>query len=225
MTDTAADGREATIVRLAPDHTLELLDEVPQRARDADRYVAPDSNRAHGSRAKYVIEGCRCRPCTAANLAYNKELAARTVPTMVDAGPVRAHIEKLARQGVGFKTVARLAGVAVSSVGKVLYGVPAAGKPPSARVRRETAEKVLAVTADQAAGAQLVAATETWQLLEDLLAQGFTKGYLARQLGARTPALQLRRDTVLASTAHKVRGLHRRLSGTTPPPRRGRWAK
>lgn len=48
-------------------------------------------------------------------------------------------------------------------------------------------------------------------LINKLLAKGFTKGQLAQLLGNSTPALQLRKDQVLVSTACDVQRLYSRL--------------
>jgi hypothetical protein len=116
---------------------------------------------------------------------------------------------------VGLKTVAHLAGVSSGGLAKIVYGDPRRGRPPSYRVRAETARRVLAVRAADAAGGQRVASGPTWALVEELLAAGYTRAELAQALGstARRPKLQLGRDTVRASTARAVEELHRRLLG------------
>ena len=193
------------------------------------RGIAPDSHRPHGTKAKYVIERCGCEPCRQANRAYERaRIHAMHRPDeawvpYVPAGPVRRHLEALQAQGVGHKTVAQLAGLSASSVGKILYPSRYRGMGTSKRVREETARRILAVTADQAAGAQKVPATPTWALLDDLIARGWTKSELARRLGQNGPGLQVSRSTVRASTARKVEQLHAELKDQTPPPRRSRW--
>lgn len=75
---------------------------------------------------------------------------------------------------------------------------------------------------DRAAGA-LVDGAPTWQLLEQLLAAGHSRAWIARQLGseATTPALQLRRERVLRSTATAVEQLARRQGLGADRPVRG----
>lgn len=108
---------------------------------------------------------------------------------------------------------------------KLIYGDAKRGLAPSVRVRPETAARIMAVRVEQAAGAQLVAAGPTWVLLDDLIARGYTRGFLATALGASKPALQVQRTKVRASTARKVEALHSRLVGQAAPGRRSRWSR
>lgn len=194
-------------------------------------YIAPDSHRPHGTRVKYVIERCRCEPCRAANReASRARQKAMSRPDeawvpYVPAGPARRHVRSLMEQGVGPKSIAKLSGVPHGAISKLMYGDYVRGTKPSKRIRPETARKILAVTVDQAAGAQKIDAAPTWRLLDDLIARGWTKTYLAQRLGSRGPGLQIRRTLVRASTARKVEQLHTELAGLPVPPRRSRWSK
>lgn len=193
-------------------------------------HIAPDSHRAHGTRAKYVIERCRCQPCRAVANAYERhrqraiarpdEVWAPYVP----AGPVRQHIKDLAASGIGLKQVAKVSGVSHGALWKLVYGKK--GRAPSRRVRPETARRILAVHPRDAADAAKIPAAATWRLLDDLLARGFTKTWIATQLlGHEARSLQIRRDRVRASTARAVADLHRRMEGQEPPPRKTRWSQ
>jgi predicted ArsR family transcriptional regulator len=124
----------------------------------------------------------------------------------VDAAPVRRHLRKLSRRGVGYKSVAAACDVSKTILLLVLTGRKRA-------VRKRTADRVLAVTRDAIADAGLVDARPTWKLLDELLQEdtGFTRAELARRLGYRTPALQLRHGKVLARTALRVARLYREL--------------
>jgi hypothetical protein len=207
---------------------LELVVEAPPPRRAPSDYVAPDSHRPHGTYVKYVQELCRCRACRDANREYEaarqSAIRRREWQPYIPAGPARAHLRALATAGVGPKTVAKLAGVSHGSLAKIVYGDPRRGLAPSKRIRRETSEKILAVTIDQADGAQKIPAGPTWELLDDLIARGYTKSFLARALGNKGPGLQVKRTTVRASTARKVEELHRRLAGRPGPGRRSRWS-
>jgi hypothetical protein len=59
----------------------------------------------------------------------------------------------------------------------------------------------------------LVAAGRTWVLLNELLEAGYSKTFLAKQLGSRskTPSLQVEADRITALTASKVERLYRRI--------------
>lgn len=148
--------------------------------------------RDHGTRAKYVAEKCRCELCTEANRAYarGRDRASRRpdevrVSPFVTARAVRAHLADLSAQGVGYKRVAQVAGVSASSLMKVVSG-------QRTRLRRETAEKVLAVTPSAAAPGAYVDAGPTWRLIEQILAAGVSKAAIgpgrARRPGARVAA-------------------------------------
>ncbi len=147
--------------------------------------------------------------------------AARPKLPYVSAEPARAHLQALADAGVGLKTVASLSGVSHGSLSKIVYGQPLKGRPPSRRIRPETLGSILAVTTAQAGGGQRVDAADTWRRLDELVAAGYTREFLARALGSRAaqPRLQVGRVRVRASTAQAVEELHRRLLGRPAPGR------
>ncbi len=196
------------------------------------RTLAGDSARAHGTYVKYVVERCGCEPCRAANRDYERRRQrAMARPDelwlpYVPAGPARRHLAALARQGVGLKTVAKLTGLAHRALTKIVYGDAVRGMAPSKRVRSETLVAILGVQVDQAGGGQKVPAGQTWALLDELIAAGYTRSFLGAALGSRAkhPSLQIRRDQVRASTARAVEALHRRLIDQQAPPRRSRWS-
>jgi hypothetical protein len=181
--------------------------------------------REHGTPAKYTMEGCKCVLCRKAVSDYaahrNRLIAYGRWDPYVDAGPVRAHIEQLQAAGIGWKRVARLAGLAPSTVEKILYGAPYRGMGPSKRIRHATADKILAVEAglDALGGAAVVDAAGTRRRLQALVAIGWSQARLARRIGV-SPAnftTMLKRDRVLASRARQVRGLYEELWDTAPP--------
>lgn len=188
----------------------------PRRRWSGSDYVAPDSHRPHGTRAKYVMERCRCGPCRRANTAYARERdrAARRpdggTPAYVPAGRVREHLEWLRDGGVGLRRVAEVSGVSRSALTDI-----AAGR--QRRLRPATGERIMAVSRRDAAAGALVDGSGTWELLERLLAAGCSRTWIARQLGsqAATPAL--------AAAAGPSAALHRcgrRGARPAPGPRR-----
>ena len=202
---------------------MTMLDDAP--------YVAPDSHRPHGSHVKYVVERCKCAPCRAANRAYEKRrVRAMSRPDevwvpYVPAGRARRHIEELRAQGIGVKTIALLAGVPHGGISKLVYGDYARGRGPSKRIRPETERKILAVTATMATGRSHVDAAPTWALLDDLIARGYPKAWVAKRI-LRNPgaqSLQISRTKVRASTARRVEALHRLLGDRTGPGRKSPW--
>jgi hypothetical protein len=172
----------------------------------------------HGVRARYT-SGCRYADCRRANAAYQSGRARALVygraNPIVDASPVRAHLQQLRAQGLGRDAVAAASDVRATTVGDL-----AAGKKK--RIRKATADRLLAVTAAAIADGALVDAGPTWKLIRKLLREGFTRGELAQRLGAKTPALQLRRRRVLASTAQKVARFYSTImAGAEAVPARG----
>jgi len=141
--------------------------------------------------------------CRAANAAY---VAAHREPTgLVDARPVRAHLEQLEALGLGVRQVARLSGVAPSRVWAVRTGT-------RRLVRPSTAARLLGVAAIPAPGA-LVAATTSWRRIDSLQREGFTRREIGWSLGARSQQLQLGRRHVRASTAARIAATYARLAG------------
>lgn len=165
--------------------------------------------KACGTRAKYVA-GCRCDACREANNAYarlrGKMKRAGEFDRLVDAARVERHLRKLSRRhGIGLRTVADVAGVARSSLNAIVAG-------RKVKLREQTAARILAVTKDAIGGeATLVSAASTWKLIAKLLAAGFTRGAIARRLGHKTAALQMRKDRITARTRERVARLFREI--------------
>lgn len=165
--------------------------------------------RSHGDRLKY-LSGCRCFKCRRANSDYERERqAARRAGDwngIVSADAARRHMLKLARHGVGRRSFAAATDVAES----VLHAIRTGRKR---QIRARTERKILAVTKACAPDSASVSARQTWQRIEALLEEGFTKTQLARMLGstARKPALQIGRDTCSVRTAARVEAIYRRF--------------
>ncbi len=180
----------------------------------------------HGTHACYVLDRCRCPDCTAANTAYERNRARQHAygrfTHMVDAQPVRDHIEHLKANGLGLRTIAARAGLSESTLGKLVYGSPRDGHKKSHRVKRVTAEKVLAVqaTIDTLAGGALVPGVGTRRRLQALIAVGWSQAKLAREIGytVRNFCALLHSDRdVVAATHRKVAALYDRLWDKQPP--------
>ncbi|MEN1976879.1 hypothetical protein [Cellulomonas olei] len=174
----------------------------------------PIANHQHGTHAMYVHDACRCPACSAANARYEQDRARRNAygrSDLVDAGPVREHIAALSTAGVGLKRITAVSGVSGGVLTKLVYGTGRADgtrRPPSARVHRATADRILAVTpADVAASAE-VDAIGTRRRLQALTALGWSVSRIATDFGLDRQALDaaLRgRPKVLARTADAVR--------------------
>lgn len=164
-------------------------------------------DRPHGDRLRYVA-GCRCFHCRRANSDYERDRqkarAAGDWNGLVSVAKARGHLAALSEFGVGRHAVADASGVS----GSILWSIIKGDKK---NIRARTERAILAVTVDQAADRALIDAGETWKLIDELLADGYSKAALARQLGYRTRALQLNRHKVTARNAYEVRRLYERL--------------
>jgi WhiB family redox-sensing transcriptional regulator len=143
----------------------------------------------------------------------------------VDAEPTRLHVKNLQAAGLGLRRVAELARVDRKVLQWVMTGRSERGAPPSARLSARNAEKILAVPIPEVvhravAKGQLVDAAATVRLLQSLVAAGYTRAYLAAQLGMQPGnATRLFRDvrSVRADTAQRVEDLFNHLRASPGP--------
>lgn len=197
----------------------------------------------HGTYACYTLDACRCLPCKKAQREYEqnriRQQAYGRWDNLVDAEPVRAHVNFLREQGMGAKRIAALAGISTGSMSKLLYGHYAptgTGKSggrygkgqldrgPAKRVRKETAEKLLAVRLELSHGNRVDGA-DTARRLQALVANGWSISKLGRRLGITpanmTPLVRTcsgrSRDTVTVATAKAVHALYAELADVAPP--------
>lgn len=177
----------------------------------------------HGTHTTYVLDQCRCRPCADANGRYERARsrahAYGRYDRLTDAQPVRDHIRALQADGLGLKTVAACAGVSNATVTRIIYGRK--GQPPSQRVSKDVAAKILSLTAGQAADAAVVDGTGTQRRLRALVAIGWSQTKLAARVGMTLHRLN---QVVLADDPHitvatrrAVTALYDRLWDATPP--------
>ncbi|MFI6302139.1 hypothetical protein ACIBCH_09725 [Amycolatopsis thailandensis] len=143
--------------------------------------------RPHG-RAKYVFDKCHCNICRAANTAYSQKRYRRDAlrrSATVDSAPVREHVLRLKAAGLGFPRIAELAGIHKQTVQYLMRGAAGRDSGPSRRIRRSTAELILAVDPDTAAPKDLavVDATGTRRRLQALCVLGWSQSALAERLG------------------------------------------
>lgn len=178
--------------------------------------------RSHGTRAKYVIDQCRCALCTTANTREAARLELRKLSGELiwhDAGPVRAHVRILLSAGIGWKRVAVLAGVSNGCMSKILYG--SRTRPAPSRVRYATARKILAVRPDPAAArfGAVIDATGTIRRLQALVAVGWNLSELGRRLDMERTNIGtlIARPRVIARTARAVADLYSQLWDAAPP--------
>lgn len=120
------------------------------RRRDPNRIKrdcqCPRANHQHGTHLAYLRDGCRCDECTDAVAAdarqrYRRE--AYGIRNVVPHEEVVEHIQRLHDAGMTWRQIADAAGVALRIVGKVR-------EPGRKRIRKDLAEKLMAVTYTEA---------------------------------------------------------------------------
>jgi hypothetical protein len=181
----------------------------PLSARGLKPVAELAADRDHGDRLRYKA-GCRCFSCRRANTAYE---AARKVARaagegngIVSAEKARAHLKALSAQGVGRRSVHAASDVAMTVLADVMSG-------RKTNIRAATERAILAVTAGAAGDGALVPAKATWKMLDQLIADGYTRTYLGAKLGSKSkvPQLQLKRDFVTVRSAYLVERLFEQL--------------
>jgi len=181
----------------------------------------------HGTPDGYAQDRCRCPGCTRANTVCKQQrrvaIAHGTHAGLVDAGPVREHLQRLRDAGHGIPRIAHLARVGRGTVNALVYGEPSRGLPPSAQVLADTARRLLAVdpaTADLAGGSR-IPATGTRRRLQALACTGWSTAALAAH--TTLPRRTLTRlqtgatPNVTVSTARTVAALYERFRLVPPP--------
>jgi hypothetical protein len=177
------------------------------------------SERAHGTRARYKLDACRCQPCRQANSAYNKtrhrRIAYGTWQPYVDAEPVRKHISALRAAGLGTRRIATLAGVDVERV-RYVTNDRAGRQGPQKVVRRDIADKILSVQLGTLP--RTIDATGTHRRLQALAAAGWPHTHLSRQLGLPQNSISgfLARPTITTASALKIADLYTALELADP---------
>lgn len=177
----------------------------------------------HGTRTGYV-KGCRCGKCTDANLQAHREREARAragdpSTDLVPAARACGHLRILDGQGASQKALARAADLNVKTVVELLDGA-------RTRIRPETEATILTLTLDRVTAAARpgtsVPAGPTWKLVDDLVDRGWTKSWIARELGRTIQNFTRRGAQVTAATETQIADLHRRVGDLHPPPPRSR---
>ena len=209
-------------------------------AKDAliDRTPKPclhkQANHQHGTNAAYVLDGCRCKPCSKARVEQDRWRARQKAygryNKYVPAPPVREHVEALTAAGMGLKQIAKISGVPHGSLWKLMYGKtrPDGTRIPSRRVLRETAEKLYAIDPTWAGRLELAPGAKdpegtpaARQRLQALVALGWSMSELGRRLGITWESnaiTVIRGDRVMQRrTIDAAHSLFDQLCMTLPP--------
>lgn len=145
---------------------------------------------------------------------------------LVPAGRARRHLEQLAAQGIGYKTVCAAVGAAPQTVRNLLW--PRRRKagqghaPVTGRIRPELEQKLLSFRPEMAAGGQRVDGTSFWEMYDELRSRGFYRGWIAEQIGAQSGNLR-RSQFVTASRLRRMEALYAESRMKEPPAKRSRW--
>jgi superfamily II DNA or RNA helicase len=176
---------------------------------------------AHGTRKSYA-KGCKCDACADANAGYEQTRSSGGGTDLVDARRARGRVWMLRGQGASQRAIARAADVNVKTVAELELEV-------LTRVRPETEQDILALTIERVRGFEKAGrwggtepAAPVLRLVDEMLALGWPKAWIAREIGQQC-ALQLGKgDTVSVGNARKIRELRQRVGPMTAPPRRAR---
>lgn len=169
--------------------------------------TVPQGTYQHGTNAKYVFEKCRCEECKRANAFRVKRLKLEKLKggpnTRVDAEPVRKHVKRLQKQGMGWKRIAEEAGISKSIVMSLLYGRGERATGPSKVIAKKNADALLAVRLKLTDRQKMVPVKEAWLMISDIMALGYSEYWIAQQLGLTGNSLQLHGKTCITVATHK----------------------
>lgn len=200
---------------------------LPPRARN--RVICPPEHKHARSLVCYNLHQCRCAPCIEHRAETDERRAklkayGRYDNGLVDAEPVREHLLMLGEFGLGYKRVARLAGVGITPVRNVIWGRqdpgPRKGEIPK-RIKRENAEKILAVAPDisMLAAGRSIPSRGTHRRVQALVARGWSQSKLADRLGVNRGnfGTMMKRTHVTVSLHRRVQELFDELWDQLPP--------
>ncbi len=188
----------------------------------------PRAQHRHGTATAYKRDRCRCLPCTAAQLREDRSRRLANhlgQPRRIDGERVREHILALRDRGIGYRTVAKLAGVSASTIERIMTPPPSRRRANgSTVVTRVVAKRILSVALTPELLAAVpdgasVDATGTRRRLHALHAIGWSRRELARRLGVQHNSLRHMELTgrTSAGLARSVQALYDELWDATPP--------
>lgn len=202
---------------------------LPPREKKHNHECPADHRHAEVSTC-YIQHQCRCAPCTDAHAARERtrkkqKAYGRFDSGLVDVTEVREHVLMLGEFGIGYKRVAQLAGFKSSTpVRTIIWGRQDPGPrygEMQKRVKRETAEKILAVkpSIDFLAGGAIIPARGVHRRLQALVARGWSQSKLAGRLGVERSnfGLMMQRSHVTVDLHRRVVALFDELWNQVPP--------
>lgn len=184
----------------------------------------PRAAHVHGTYAAYTLDSCRCLPCCAAASEYNRKLARDNAygrARLIDATPAREHVQGLRAAGMGLRWIAERSGVSHGALSKLVYG--ASGRPPSARIDKDLAARLLAVRADvdTLAGGATTPAVGVVRRVQALAVLGWSVAQVCARAGVDRQAVDAvlggARARISVRHARAIRAVYEDLWDTAPP--------
>ena len=156
--------------------------------------------REHGDRLRY-LSGCRCFHCRRANSDYERERKAARLAGdwngIVSAKRARTHLNRLRKAGVGRRAVRMSTDISDTVLQAIVTG-------RKKNIRARTERLIIGVTKAAALDGAYVSAGRTWQQVNELITEGFTKARISREIGQGGRALQLGKKRVTVRNAAAV---------------------
>lgn len=218
--------REEAMLRAAMrEARMEAIDRTPKPC------LHKQANHQHGTNACYVLDGCRCEPCSHARMEQDRWRARQKAygryTRYVNADAVREHVRSLMDAGMGLKRIVKVSGVSQGALWKLMYGKrqPDGSQTPSRRVLRDTAERLYALDPawngplDLADGAR-VPADEARRRVRALVALGWSQSKIAAALGITRANFRVADDActhITVATDKAIAALYADWSTRLPP--------
>lgn len=194
-------------------------------------YACPPEHKHATNGTCYAVHRCRCDDCRTgraehASARRREQAYGRYDHGLVDAAPVRKHVEYLQAHGMGWKRIGVVSGVGSTGVSTLVYGRKGPADDPRRgevlqRTSRVKAEKILAVRPDLQAlsGGALIPSRGTQRRVQALVARGWSQAKIGALVDV-TPGnfwRVMKADSVTAKFALTVMAVYDRLWNTPPP--------
>ena len=165
---------------------------------------------------------CRLPACLERGHAYERTRYRRkaygTWQPFTDAEPARQHVHHLRAHGMSFVTVYTAAGIGSATLSRLLYGE--GDSPPAAKVRVDTARRILAVTPEghTPPDGKCIDATGARRRIQALVANGWPMKRLGQHVGRSEDHMRLAttRTQITAATDRQIRDAYRQLWDRNP---------
>lgn len=207
----------------------------PLPPRVPGRTICPEGHGHDASSTCYIQHQCRCVPCKELHSRMEQrrerlKAYGRFDTGLVDVEPVREHMMMLAEFGLGYKRVAGVAGIGVTAARTIIWGRQDGTRKGELqkRVKRETAEAILAVKPDisMLAGGAVIPSRGVQRRAQALCTRGWSVSRVGAEIGM-APAnfwKVMQHDTVTVATHRAVAAVFDKWWNLTPP-RETHWQK